>query len=90
MVSIWRRTYNPYIVILNSIKPSTVFMKKALIWVGVVFLVLGILAGVVRTEEEQAFGLFSTTSTPYVPYMIPLLLAGIILIIVGAFVGRKE
>jgi hypothetical protein len=34
--------------------------------------------------------LYSTTSTPYAAYMIPLLIGGIVLIIVGALIKNKK
>jgi hypothetical protein len=59
-------------------------MNKSLIIVGVVFLVIGLAAGVFTVTQSHLFGLFSTSSIPYAPYMIPLLIVGIVLIIIGA------
>jgi uncharacterized membrane protein YdcZ (DUF606 family) len=65
-------------------------MNKALIIIGVVLLAIGIVAGVFTSTQSHLFGLYSTTSTPYAAYMIPLLIGGIVLIIVGAVVGKKK
>ena len=65
-------------------------MNKYLIIIGVVLLVIGIVAGIFTTTQSQFFGMYNTTSIPYAAYMIPLLVGGIVLIIVGAFVGKKE
>ena len=65
-------------------------MNKALIIIGVVLLAIGIVAGVFTSTQSHLFGLYSTTSTPYAAYMIPLLIGGIVLIIVGAVAGKKK
>ncbi|PIU29826.1 hypothetical protein COT07_04105 [Candidatus Woesearchaeota archaeon CG07_land_8_20_14_0_80_44_23] len=65
-------------------------MNKSLIIIGIVLLVIGIVAGAFITTQSHLFGLYTTTSTPYAAYMIPLLVGGIILIIVGALTGKKE
>lgn len=69
-------------------------MNRGLVIIGVVVLILGLLASayVVTTSEEHFWGLFSTTesTTPYGRFSIPLVIGGIILILVGAFVGKKS
>ena len=69
-------------------------MKALLIVIGIVLILLGIGAGVYQTTttESHLFGLFSTssTSTPYQSYMVPLIIGGAVLIIVGAVIGRSK
>lgn len=65
-------------------------MNKSLIIIGVVLLAIGIVAGVFTTTQSHLFGLYSTSSIPYAAYMIPLLIGGIVLIIVGVVTGKKE
>lgn len=65
-------------------------MKKSLVTIGVVLLAIGIIAGVFTTTQTHLFGLYSTSSIPYAAYMVPLLVGGIVLIIIGAMTGKKE
>jgi uncharacterized membrane protein YdcZ (DUF606 family) len=65
-------------------------MNKALIIIGVVLLALAIIAGVFTTTQTQFFGLYTTSSIPYTAYAIPLLVGGVVLIIAGAFTGKKK
>jgi uncharacterized membrane protein YdcZ (DUF606 family) len=65
-------------------------MSKLLIIIGIVLLVLGIIAGVFTTTQSQLFGLYTTSSIPYVAYTIPLLVGGLVLIIVGVVIAKKK
>jgi len=64
-----------------------------LILIGIVVLLLGTATGIYEEKQTTEIGgLISTTATdkPYQDYSIPLLVGGIILIIVGAFIGGKS
>ncbi|MEK6849350.1 MAG: hypothetical protein AABY01_02145 [Nanoarchaeota archaeon] len=65
-------------------------MNKPLIIIGVVLLVIGIVAGIYTTSQDQLFGLYTTSSIPYAVYMVPLVVGGIVLMIFGAITGKKE
>jgi hypothetical protein len=69
-------------------------MKILLIGLGFVAILLGIGAAVYTTTSTQShlFGLFSTshTSSPFQSLMIPLIIGGAILIIIGAVIGRSK
>ena len=41
-------------------------------------------------SSRQLFGLVNTESTPYAQYMIPLIIGGMVLIIVGAVIPSKK
>ena len=67
--------------------------NTALILIGIVILLAGIAAGIYEeTQTADLAGLVITTTTdkPYQDYSIPLIVGGIILIIVGAFIGGKS
>ncbi len=64
-------------------------MNKPLIVIGVILLAIGIVAGIYTTTQEQLFGLYTTSTIPYAAYMIPLVIGGIVLMIVGALTGKK-
>jgi len=60
--------------------------------VGVVIIILGCIAGIYTKTQSYAFGLYSTTSTPYSLFSIPLIIAGIFLIIISYYresIGKK-
>ena len=65
-------------------------MKVALIVLGLILIILGVGAGVFTSSQSQLFGLYTTTSTPYKEFMIPLIIGGAILIIVGAVIPAKR
>jgi hypothetical protein len=65
-------------------------MNKLVLIIGIVLVALGIISGLYKTEEKQLFGLVTTTQTPYEAYLIPLLIGGIILIIVGAVLKKEK
>jgi membrane-bound ClpP family serine protease len=65
-------------------------MNRILIAIGIVVVIIGILAGAVVITTPQLFGLVTTSDTPYAQYMIPLIIGGIVLIIVGAVIPSKK
>jgi len=65
-------------------------MNRILIAIGIVVAIIGVIAGAVVITTPQLFGLVNTESTPYVQYMIPLIISGIVLIIVGAVIPGKK
>jgi hypothetical protein len=65
-------------------------MNRILIAIGIVVAIIGVVAGAVVITTPQLFGLVNTESTPYVQYMIPLIIGGIVLIIVGAVIPSKK
>jgi len=69
-------------------------MKAVLIFLGVVLVVLGILAGIYTTTEVHTYfwGLFSSeeTSTPFEVVQIPFIVAGAVLLVIAAVVKRRE
>ena len=65
-------------------------MNRILIAIGIVVAVVGVIAGAVVITTPQLFGLVETESTPYAQYMIPLIIGGMVLIIVGAVVPIKK
>ena len=64
--------------------------SNSIIIIGVLLLVLGVFAGAFTSSQSHLWGLFTTSSTPYSSYMMPLLVGGIVLIIVAVLMGRKE
>jgi hypothetical protein len=64
-------------------------MNKILIVIGVVVALIGLVAGALVITTPQLFGLVTTSSTPYAQYMIPLIIAGMVLIIVGVVIPSK-
>ena len=69
-------------------------MNQSLIAIGVVMLIVGFVAlSYVQTAtESHFFGWFETseTSKPYHYLGTPLMIGGIILVIVGALVGKEK
>ncbi len=65
-------------------------MNKYLIAIGVVVVVIGVIAGTIVITTPELFGLVTANETPYAQYMIPLIIAGLVLIIVGAAVPSKK
>jgi len=64
-------------------------MNTILVAIGVVVAIIGVIAGALVVTTPQLFGLVNTESTPYAQYMIPLIIGGLVLVIVGAVVPRK-
>jgi hypothetical protein len=65
-------------------------MNVILVAIGVVVAVIGLIAGALVITTPQLFGLVNTESTPYAQYMIPLIIGGLVLVIVGAVVPSKK
>ncbi len=65
-------------------------MNRILIAIGIVVTIIGVIAGALVITTPQLFGLVTTSSTPYAQYMIPLIIGGIVLIIVGAVIPSKK
>ena len=65
-------------------------MNAILVGIGVVVAIIGLIAGALVITTPQLFGLVNTESTPYAQYMIPLIIGGIVLIIVGAVIPSKK
>ncbi len=65
-------------------------MNRPLIAIGIVVVVIGLIAGTFVIVTPEFFGLISANETPYAQYMIPLIIAGLVLIIVGAMVPGKK
>jgi len=65
-------------------------MNKSLLIIGIIVLLIGIFTGAYTTSQSHLFGLFSTTSSPYADFSIPLMIGGIVLIIVSIFIGKKK
>lgn len=64
---------------------------KGLIITGVILVALGVVVGVFQTSQSHLFGYFQTTSKPYQSYMVPVIVGGLVLIIVGvAFSGLRR
>ena len=72
----------------NSEEVKTI--NRILIAIGIVVVIIGVVAGAVVITTPQLFGLVNTESTPYAQYMIPLIIGGIVLIIVGAVIPGKK
>jgi len=64
-------------------------MNKILIVIGIIVAIIGLIAGALVVTTPQLFGLVNTESTPYAQYMIPLIIAGMVLIIVGVVIPNK-
>jgi membrane-bound ClpP family serine protease len=64
-------------------------MNVILVALGVVVAIIGLVAGALVVTTPQLFGLVNTESTPYAQYMIPLIIGGMVLVIVGAVVPSK-
>jgi ABC-type transport system involved in cytochrome c biogenesis permease component len=65
-------------------------MNRILIAIGIVVAILGVIAGALVITTPQLFGLINTESTPYAQYMIPLIVGGLVLVIVGAVIPSKK
>jgi hypothetical protein len=65
-------------------------MNTILVGIGVVVAIIGLIAGALVITTPQLFGLVNTESTPYAQYMIPLIIGGLVLVIVGAVVPSKK
>ena len=65
-------------------------MNRILIAIGIVVVIIGLIAGALVITTPQLFGLVTTSDTPYAQYMIPLIIGGIVLIIVGAVIPSKK
>ena len=65
-------------------------MNVILVVIGVVVAIIGLVAGALVITTPQLFGLINTESTPYAQYMIPLIIGGLVLVIVGAVVPSKK
>jgi hypothetical protein len=65
-------------------------MNVILVAIGVVIAIIGLIAGALVITTPQLFGLVTTSDTPYAQYMIPLIIAGIVLVIVGAVVPKSK
>jgi len=65
-------------------------MNVILVAIGVVVAIIGLVAGALVITTPQLFGLVTTSDTPYAQYMIPLIIGGLVLVIVGAVVPSKK
>jgi hypothetical protein len=65
-------------------------MNAILVGIGVVVAIIGLIAGALVITTPQLFGLVNTESTPYAQYMIPLIIGGLVLVIVGVVVPSKK
>jgi hypothetical protein len=65
-------------------------MNRILIAIGIVVAIIGVVAGALVITTPQLFGLVNTSDTPYAQYMIPLIIGGMVLIIVGAVIPSKK
>jgi hypothetical protein len=65
-------------------------MNRILIAIGIVVAIMGVIAGALVITTPQLFGLINTESTPYAQYMIPLIVGGLVLVIVGAVIPSKK
>ena len=65
-------------------------MNAILVAIGVVVAIIGLIAGALVITTPQLFGLVNTESTPYAQYMIPLIIGGLVLVIVGVVVPSKK
>ena len=65
-------------------------MNTILVGIGVVVAIIGLIAGALVITTPQLFGLVTTSDTPYAQYMIPLIIGGLVLVIVGAVVPSKK
>jgi hypothetical protein len=65
-------------------------MNTILVAIGVVVAIIGLIAGALVITTPQLFGLINTESTPYAQYMIPLIIGGLVLVIVGVVVPSKK
>ncbi len=65
-------------------------MNTILVAIGVVVAIIGLIAGALVITTPQLFGLVNTESTPYAQYMIPLIIGGLVLVIVGIVVPSKK
>ena len=65
-------------------------MNRILIIIGILVAIIGLIAGAVVITTPQLFGLVTTSDTPYAQYMIPLIIGGLVLVIVGVVIPNKK
>ena len=65
-------------------------MNRILIAIGIAVAIIGLIAGALVITTPQLFGLINTESTPYAQYMIPLIIGGMVLIVVGAAIPENR
>lgn len=65
-------------------------MNRVLVIIGVVVAAIGVVAGALVVTTPQLFGLVNTESTPYAQYMLPLIIAGMVLVIVGVVIPERR
>ena len=65
-------------------------MNTILVGIGVIVAIIGLIAGALVITTPQLFGLVNTESTPYAQYMIPLIIGGLVLVIVGVVIPSKK
>jgi len=65
-------------------------MNRVLVIIGVVVAAIGVVAGALVVVTPQLFGLINTESTPYAQYMLPLIIAGMVLVIVGVVIPERR
>ncbi len=65
-------------------------MNTILVAIGVAVAIIGLIAGALVITTPQLFGLVNTESTPSAQYMIPLIIAGIVLVIVGIVIPQTK
>lgn len=65
-------------------------MNRIIIAIGIAVAIIGVIAGALVITTPQLFGLVNTESTPYAQYMIPLIIGGLVLVIVGAAIPESK
>jgi len=65
-------------------------MNRIIIAIGIVVAIIGVIAGALVVTTPQLFGLVTTSDTPYAQYMIPLIIGGMVLIIVGVVIPENR
>jgi len=65
-------------------------MNRIIIAIGILVAIIGVIAGALVITTPQLFGLVTTSDTPYAQYMIPLIIGGMVLIIVGAAIPQSR
>ena len=55
-----------------------------------ILVIIGVVAGALVVVTPQLFGLINTESTPYAQYMLPLIIAGMVLVIVGVVIPERR
>jgi hypothetical protein len=66
--------------------------NQAVIMIGILFIVLGVLASAytVIIEKDRLIGTDIDTSKPYQGYSVPMIVAGVILVLVGAVIPEES